>query len=221
MPGATKILLADDQSLYREGLAELFKKWEEFVVVGDAADGRSAVERCAELHPDIVLMDVKMPVMNGIEACAEIRAGQPGTAVVMLSLYGEKERVLAAVNSGASGYLLKNIHARQLRSKLIAVARGGSVLSDEVVPVCFDAIRSQRFVPMAGESARQLLAALTDHERELLRLIAGGASNKDIAGALFVGESTVKKQVSLMLTKLGLGNRVQAAVFALRSGIAE
>jgi DNA-binding NarL/FixJ family response regulator len=221
MSDAVKILLVDDQSLYREGLAELFKKWDEFIVVGDAADGAEAIERCAELHPDLVLMDVKMPGMDGIEACGVIRQEQPGTAVVMLSLYGEKDRVLTSINNGASGYLLKNIHARQLHSKLLSVARGGAVLSDEVVPVCFDALRTQRFVPVCGEGSRQLLASLTDHEKELLRLIAGGASNKDIAAALFLGESTVKKQVSLMLTKLGLGNRVQAAVFALRSGLTE
>lgn len=221
MTRAAEILLVDDQSLYREGLAELINKWDEFRVVGNTGDGRSAVEFCARLHPSIVLMDVKMPVMDGIEACREIKGRWPETAVIMLSLYGEKERVLAAIANGANGYLLKSIHAQQLRSKLLSVLNGGAVLSDEVAAICLDALRRPSFVPLGEEETRKMISSLTEHEIELLRLIADGHPNKDIADRLYLGESTVKKQVSFLLTKLNLSNRVQAAVFALRSGIAD
>lgn len=221
MASPAKILVVDDQSLYREGLVELFKRWGDFRVVGNAGEGRAAVELAATLQPDIVLMDVKMPGMSGIDACGEICSRFPSTAVVMLSLYGGRSRVLSAIANGASGYLLKNIHAQELRAKLLAVAAGGAALSDEAAAICLEALRRPRFASADEEETRRLIASLTEHEKALLRLIANGASNRDIAGALFIGESTVKKQVSLMLAKLGLGNRVQAAVFALRSGIAD
>lgn len=221
MENAAKILLVDDQSLYREGLAELINKWEEFSVVGNTGDGRSAIECCARLRPDVVLMDVKMPVMDGIEACGEIKRRYPHIAVIMLSLYGEKERVLAAIANGANGYVLKSIHAQQLRSKLQSVLKGGAALSDEVAALCLEALRRPSFVPLGADETRDMLASLSEHELQLLRFIADGYPNKDIASMLYLGESTVKKQVSLLLTKLNLNNRVQAAVFALRSGIAD
>ena len=214
-----KILLVDDQSLYREGLVELFKKWDDFRVVGDVACGVDAVSECGVLRPDIVLMDVKMPGMDGIEACGEICLRYPA-AVVMLSLYGDKGRVLSAISNGAKGYLLKNIHANELRQKLLSVAKGDAALSDEVAAVCLDALRGPKFAPLDEAKVERLISSLTEHEIELLKFIAHGASNKDIASKLFIGEGTVKKHVSLMLAKLHLENRVQAAVFALRSGIA-
>lgn len=216
-----KILLVDDQSLYREGLVELFKKWSDLAVVADVADGKSALEACAEHHPDIVLMDVKMPRMDGITACGEIHSRFPGIAVVMLSLYGDKDRVLSAITNGANGYLLKNIHARQLHDKLLAVLKGSGVLSDEAAAICIDALRAPRLVTIDAQETQELVRTLTDHEKELLQMVANGASNRDIAQRLYIGESTVKKQISFVLTKLNLANRVQAAVFALRSGIAE
>lgn len=216
-----KIVLVDDQSLYRDGLAELFKKWPGFEVVGDASNGKDAISVCLETEPDIVLMDVKMPIMDGIESCGVIHEKLPSASVVMLSLYGDKSRVLSAIANGADGYLLKSIHARQLHGKLRTLIEGGAVLSDEVASICLDALRRPKFIPVDEKEIESLLRSLTTHEKELLRLIAVGASNKLIGERLFIGESTVKKQVSLILTKLGLENRVQAAIFALRSGLAE
>lgn len=166
-------------------------------------------------------MDAKMPVMDGIEACREINMRFPGVAIVILSLYGDKDRVLSAIKNGASGYLLKTIHASELHDKLLSVMNGGCVLSDEAAKHCIDALRIPRLAPDFLGEMSSLVNSLTEHEIELLKLIAVGASNKDIADRLFIGESTVKKQVSLMLAKLNLDNRVQAAVFALRSGLAE
>lgn len=216
------ILLADDHALYREGVRELIGKWDDFEVVGEAENGLQAFEFCHDRAPDIALLDVKMPIMDGVAACGAIHRENPGVAVVMLSLYCDSDRVLAAISSGARGYLLKSIYARELHDKLRSVLMGTAVLSDEAASVCFEAIRTQRFAPtMLDTNMRVMLDMLTDHEKELLRLVALGASNKEIGERLYIGESTVKKQLNAVTTKLGLKNRVQAATFALRSGLAD
>ena len=218
----TTIVLADDHALYREGLRELVAKWDDFEVVGEAENGAKAVELCDALKPGIILLDVKMPVMDGIAACQAIHRSDPAVRIVMLSLYADPDRVLSAIAGGARGYLLKSIYAKQLHDKLRSVVSGDAVLSDEVASVCFEAIRLQRFAPVALDNEMQRkLDSLTDHEKELLHLVALGASNKEIGERLYIGESTVKKQLSAVTVKLGLKNRVQAATFALRSGLAE
>lgn len=214
------VLIVDDHSLYREGITSLFEKWEDFDVIGEASDGIEAVEFCRSWPPDIVLMDVKMPNMDGIEATRIISAENPGIAVIMLSVYMDEDEVIAAIRSGARGYLLKNTHAKQLHGHLRNVVKGQSAISDDVASVCFDFIRQtprERTQPSSIPSTE----ALTDHEKQLMRLMAMGYSNREIGARLFIGEGTVKKQVSSMLTKLGLDNRVQAAVYALRSGLAD
>lgn len=215
----TEVLLVDDHSLYREGLAALFERWNDFEVVGEALDGLEAVEFCRKHTPQIVLMDLRMPNMDGVDATRIITAENPAIAVVILSIYMEEKDVIAAIQNGARGYLVKNIHANQLHSQLKSVAAGHSVLSSEVCEICFDLIKQS---PILG-SRTELdpgIGALTDHERQLIRLVAMGYSNRDIGERMHIGEGTVKKQISIMLTKLGLENRVQAAVYALRSGIA-
>ncbi len=222
MGGKTTLLLADDHALYREGVRELIGKWDDFEVIGEAENGLEAVEFCRENNPDIALLDVKMPLMDGVTACGAIHRENPDIAVVMLSLYCDSDRVLNAISNGAQGYLLKSIYAHELRDKLHSVLKGGAVLSDEAADVCFEVIRAQRFTPPMRDAGMQvMLDMLTDHEKELLRLVALGASNKEIGERLYIGESTVKKQLNAVTTKLGLKNRVQAATFALRSGIAE
>lgn len=216
------VLLVDDHALYREGLRELFAKWDDFEVVDEVSDGLEAVAKCSVNPPDLVIMDVKMPVMDGIEACGAIRRDHPETVVVMLSLYAERERVLSAIAAGAQGYLLKSMYARQLHDRLRSVMAGGAALSEDVAAICLDAIRSSRFtMPVMDEGTRRTLGLLTKHEEELLRLVAIGASNREIGERLFIGESTVKKQLSALMVKLGLKNRVQAATFALRAGLAD
>lgn len=222
MDGRSTILLADDHALYREGVRELIGKWDDFEVVGEAQNGLEAVEFCRDHAPDIALLDVKMPIMDGVAACGAIQRESPGVIVVILSLYCDSDRVLGAISNGARGYLLKSIYARELHDKLRSVLTGAAVLSDEAASVCFEAIRAQRFAPtMLDASMQVMLDMLTDHEKELLRLVALGASNKEIGERLFIGESTVKKQLNAVTTKLDLKNRVQAATFALRSGLAE
>ena len=214
------VLVVDDRSLYREGITSLFEKWDDFDVIGEASNGLEAIEFCRVWPPDIVLMDVKMPNMNGIEATRVITAENPAIAVVMLSVYMDFDDVITAIRNGARGYLLKNTHAKQLRGHLRSIVAGGSAVSDDVASVCFEFIRqvpSESVRPGGSHDA----ASLTDHEKQLIRLVAMGYSNREIGKRLFVGEGTVKKQVSGLLAKLGLENRVQAAVYALRSGLAE
>ena len=222
MGAKTTILLADDHALYREGVREFIAKWDDFEVVGEVQNGLEAVEFCRANPPDIALLDVKMPLMDGVTACGAIHRENPGIAIVMLSLYCDSDRVLSAIANGARGYLLKSIYARELRDRLQSVLADGAVLSDEAAAVCFEAIRKQRFAPVMQDADMQRkLDMLTDHEKELLHLVALGASNKEIAERLYIGESTVKKQLNVVTTKLELKNRVQAATFALRSGLAE
>lgn len=189
-------------------------------MIGEASTGAEAVEFCRAWPPDIVLMDARMPVMGGIEATRIICAENSSVGVVMLSVNADVDDVVAAIRSGARGYLMKNTHAKQLRGHLRNVADGQCALSDEVASVCFDFIKR---IPWEHARAEASVAGvtLTDHERQLLRLVAMGYSNRDIGERLFVGEGTVKKQLSFLLSKLGLDNRVQAAVYALKSGLAE
>lgn len=222
MDGKTTIMLVDDHALYREGLRELVMKWGDFEVVGEAGDGLQAVERCKDIEPDIVLMDVKMPIMDGVTACGMICRELPRTVVVMLSLYADSDRVLSAIAAGARGYLLKSLYANELHERLKSVMQGNAVVSDEVTSVCFEALKHQSFAPASlDRDMKRKLDSLTVHEKELLRLVAIGASNKEIGERLYIGESTVKKQLSSITVKLELKNRVQAATFALRSGLAD
>jgi len=215
-----RVVVADDHSLYREGLVGIIDKWEEFEVVGDTDNGLDLIELCKKTHPDLVLLDVRMPHMGGIEAGRVIASNHPDTAVVMLSMYLTEENLHAAIANGTRGYLLKDIHAAQLHQSLLEVMRGECVLSPEAVTMCFKAIRAQQFSGRSVDpSLKEMKDSLTDHERALLKLVALGKSNKEISSRLYLGESTVKKQLSMLLVKLGMENRTQAAVFALRAGL--
>lgn len=222
MARLTKVLIADDHTLYREGLREIIDRWDDFTVVGEAKNGEEAVDFCRQVEPDLVLMDLKMPIMDGLAALVLIHREMPDVIVVMLSVYEGEDDVIQALQAGARGYILKNCYARQLHQKLRCVMDGECALSEESASRCVEFIRKagpSRFAKSPTEQKAQ--DALTDHERQLLALVAIGASNKEIGERLYISESTVKKQISFILAKLNLENRVQAAVFALRSGIAE
>ncbi|MDR1359034.1 MAG: response regulator transcription factor [Coriobacteriales bacterium] len=220
MANKTTVLIADEQALYREGLSELVAKWHDFEVVGEAKNGLEAVEFCRKHQPDLVIMDVALPVMDGIEAARIITGEYPQILVVMLSLYANTEKVLAAVHANVRGYLLKNIHTRQLHNRLQAVVAGHAALSEEVAALLLDVVRRQQMIAAAaGSEAERALSLLTDHEKKILRLVALGLSNKEIGARLYVSESTVKKQLNSITSRLRLKNRTQAAMFALRSGL--
>lgn len=220
MEETTRVLLVDDQVLYREGLRELMRHWPEFSVVGEASDGREAVEFCRREKPDLVLMDVQMPVMDGVQATDAIMRENPGVAVVMLTVANDDKYLFGALSCGARGYLLKDMPARQLRNRLQGVARGEAALSGAVT----SKVLKELNLHSSGRTLRDAdrdgaVASLTEREIDILRLVAQGLSNEEIGTQLYLSAGTVKKQLSALMQKLYLDNRVQVAVFAIRSGL--
>lgn len=214
--GYTTVLLVDDHTLFREGLRELISHWQEFRVVGEAASGLEAVEMSRQRRPQIVLMDVQMPVMGGVEATRRLREECPGASVVMLTMSVEERDLFEALKQGARGYVLKNTPAQQLRDRLNEVVRGEVPLSGAIAAKILDEFNRRR--SMGGAVATE---ALTEREIELLRLVAEGLSNEEIASRLFLSDQTVKKQFSAIMQKLHLKNRAQAAAYAVREGLAD
>lgn len=212
----TTVLLVDDHTLFREGLRELISHWREFRVVGEAASGLEAVETCRQRRPQIVLMDVQMPVMGGVEATRRLREECPGASVVMLTMSVEERDLFEALKHGARGYVLKNTPAQQLRERLNEVVRGEVPLSGAIAAKILDEFNRRRSSEVTAEAE-----ALTEREIELLRLVAEGLSNEEIANRLFLSDQTVKKQFSAIMQKLHLRNRAQAAAYAVREGLAD
>jgi len=212
------LLLVDDHALFRDGLAELISNWSEFRVVGQATNGFEAVELCGQLQPDIVLMDVQMPVMDGVEAAKRVHAVSPTTAVIMLTMSVEERDLFEALKQGARGYVLKNTSAQQLRERLHEVARGEVPLSGAIASRILDEFNRQRSAGAA--SSPEPAEVLTEREVQILRLVAEGLSNEEIGARLFLSDQTIKKQLSGVMQKLHLANRVQAAAYAVRHGLA-
>jgi DNA-binding NarL/FixJ family response regulator len=211
---ATRVLVVDDQELVRAGFGMILER-NGLEVVGEATDGDEAVRLAAQLDPDVVLMDIRMPRMDGIEATRRIIAHRPVTRVVVLTTFDLDEYVYEAVRAGASGFLLKDISPSDLVHAVGVVARGDALLAPTLTRRLLD-----RFVerPLPGARPEQL-AGVTERELEVLRLVARGRSNAEIAGDLFLSEATVKTYVSRLLTKLDLRDRVQLAVLAYQSGV--
>ena len=210
------LLLVDDHTLFRDGLRELINHWEEFQVVGEAANGQDAVELCREHLPDIVLMDIQMPVMNGVEATQRIRAEFPATSVLILTMSVDEKDLFEALKQGARGYILKNLSAPQLRRRLHEVAQGESPLSGAIAAKILAEFNRQQ-----GGDDNKTSDPLTEREIQILQLVAEGLTNEEIGDRLFLSDQTVKKQLSNVMQKLHLNNRVQAAVYAVRKGLAE
>jgi DNA-binding NarL/FixJ family response regulator len=211
------VLLADDQELVRSGFRLILELADGIEIVGEAADGREAVRLAKELQPDVVLMDVRMPELDGIEATRLLRQAGVEARVLMLTTFDLDEYVYAAVRAGASGFLLKDAPREQLVTAVRTVARGEALLAPAITQRLIE-----RFVtrPSPNEAA-PALAELSARELEVLRLLARGLSNAEIAGALVVGEATVKTHVARILHKLDLRDRVQAVVFAYETGLVE
>jgi DNA-binding NarL/FixJ family response regulator len=215
--GQVRIVVADDQEVVRAGFGALLDTQPDFTVVGSAADGASAVTICLEQRPDVVLMDVRMPVMDGIEATRLITAGSPdGPRILMLTTFDLDEHVYDALSAGASGFLLKDVTAERLFDAVRVVAAGEALLAPAVTRRLISEFARQRPRPTPAPS---ILCALTPRETEVLRLVAAGLSNTEIAERLAVGEETVKTHVSRVLGKLGVRGRTQAVVLAYESGL--
>ena len=211
------VLIADDQALMRAGFRMILEAEPDLEVVGEAVDGGEAVAEAARLRPDVVLMDVRMPEMDGIQATRRLLVGNDHTKVLMLTTFDLDEYVYEGLRAGASGFLLKDVPPEQLVAGIRAVASGESLLAPSVTRRLI-----QEFVrrpPDAMRTPPPELATLTDREVEVLRMMAHGRSNAEIAAEVFVSESTVKTHVGHVLAKLGVRDRVQAVVFAYESGV--
>ena len=204
-----RVLIADDHEIVRRGLRMTIQGESDMLLVGEAVDGRQAVELALRLHPDVVLMDIQMPGVDGIQAAAELRRSLPGTAVVMLTSFTGDAQLHAALQAGADGYLLKDISGDDLAAAVRSARRGQPVLHPEI------ARRLMQQMPLPADP----FASLTERERQVLQLIARGLSNKEIGGQLFLTEVTVKGYVSALLAKLGVADRTQAALLAVRYGL--
>lgn len=211
---AIRIVIADDQMMVREGFSVLLNAMPDMEVVGEAVNGREAVRRVRELAPDVVLMDIRMPELNGIEATREVVAADGRTKVLVLTTFDLDEYVYQALRAGASGFLLKDASARQLADGVRVVAAGEALLAPSVTRRLITEFSRLADAPKLPAAARGAYGELTERETEVLVLIAQGLSNAEIAGRLVVAESTIKTHVSRVLVKLGLRDRTQAAVFA-------
>ncbi|MCB5178754.1 response regulator [Streptomyces antimicrobicus] len=207
-----RVLIVDDQMMVREGFSVLLNAQADIEVVGEAVDGREAIAQVAALRPDVVLMDIRMPVLNGLEATREIVAADADAKVLVLTTFDLDEYVYQALRAGASGFLLKDASARQLAEGVRVVAAGEALLAPSVTKRLIVEFSKLSEPPRVGAPAAA--GELTERETEVLVLIAQGLSNAEIADRLVVAESTVKTHVSRVLVKLGLRDRTQAAVYA-------
>ncbi|AKN70419.1 LuxR family transcriptional regulator [Streptomyces sp. PBH53] len=215
--GSIRVLIADDQQMVRQGFTVLLDTQPDIEVVGQAVDGRDAIARTAELAPDVVLMDIRMPELGGIEATGRITEDHPAVKVLVLTTFDLDEYVYDALRAGASGFLLKDASADQLAEAVRVVAAGDALLAPGITRRLiaeFSRLDGSNRAPL-----KRRVGDLTERETEVLALIAQGLSNAEIAERLVVAEQTVKTHVGRILVKLGLRDRTQAAVFAYESGV--
>jgi DNA-binding NarL/FixJ family response regulator len=207
----TRILLADDHTMFRQGLRELLERTGEFEIVGEATTGRQALERAAALRPDIVLLDIQMPELDGVAVARQLAQQMPDVKVIMLTMYRQDQHLLEAIKAGARAYLLKDADAEELIDVLGRVQRGEAVLDPSVTLRVFDELRRLSVSPDAEP--------LTERERDILQLLAAGYDNRTIAARLFLSEKTVGNRLSEIFQKLGVSNRTQAALVAVQRGL--
>ena len=215
MSGRIRVLLVDDDDLMRAGLRSVLSSDETIAVVGEAGDGRAAIREIRRLRPDLVLMDIRMPGMDGIAATREVLADSPELRVVVLTTFEQDDYIFDALSAGASGFLLKRTTPEELIGAIHTVADGDSLLSPSVTRRVVDRMATQ---PSPLVSSKRL-SELTPRETEVLESIARGLSNREIADAFVIEESTVKTHVKRILMKLGLRDRVQAVIFAYENGL--
>jgi two-component system response regulator DevR len=213
-PQTLRILVVDDHEVVRQGLVSLLDRREGFQVVAQAGTVAEAIEQAHRFQPDIVILDVRLPDGSGIEACREIRSDLPKTRVIMLTSYPDEEAVLSAIVAGASGYLLKQIRARDLVAAIQTVGHGESLLDPAVTEKVLDRVRR-----IATGTYTNEVAQLTGQEQKILLLVAEGKTNKEIASEIFLSDKTVKNYVSSILSKLNLERRAQAAAFVAKHRI--
>ena len=211
-----RVLVVDDHEVVRTGLKAILEPEEDMEVVGQAASATEAIERVPRLAPDVVLMDVRMEGMSGIEACRLIKSAHPRTNVLMLTSFGEEEAVMSSIMAGASGYLLKNTGRAGLLAAIRAAAAGQKLLDPSVTGKVME-----RLAGLAAKEEERATEVISDQEKEVLGLVAQGLTNKEIADKLVISENTARNHVSNILGKLELSHRAQAAAYAARHGMLE
>ncbi len=208
-----RILIADDHALVREGICSLLARRKDMEVVGQAADGRQALEQTAALHPDVVLMDISMPVMNGLDATREIRAQFPATRILVLTQHENKEYVLPMLRAGAAGYIFKRARSAELINAIRTVHLEGTYLSASITSTLMEEIAS------SGETRSGEPSLLTKREEEVVRLVAEGLSSREIAERLHLGIKTVETHRAHIMEKVGVHNAAELILYAIRQGI--
>ena len=209
-----RVLLADDHALFRQGLRQLLELEDDIEVIGDASTGEEAQVMVNELHPDVVLMDINMPDVDGITATRNILAEHPNTSIVILTMYREDDYAFQAVRAGARGYLLKNAGSQDVVRAVRVTSQGASMVDPTLVPSLL-----REFHRLVNNPTAPKVERLNDREMTLLRMLVDGKSNKEIANELDLAESTVKNNLSLLFQKLGARDRTQAAVYAIARGL--
>jgi len=213
-----RVLVADDHAIVRKGICALLATEENIEVVGEAADGESAIEQVERLRPDVVLMDLVMPGVDGLDATRRITASRPETRILVLTSFAGVDKIMPAIKAGALGYLLKDSDPEVLVESIRQVYCGNSSLHPSVARALLEEVARPADSPAAGDAYEGEVEALTDREAEVLRLVARGWSNQSIATELMISEATVRTHVSHILAKLDLASRTQAALYALRKG---
>jgi len=210
-----RILVADDHPVVRDGLVAMLSTQPDFLPVGEASTGTQVIERVHALQPDVVLLDLEMPEMDGVEALRQVHESHPGVQVIVFTAFDTDERILGALRAGAQGYLLKGVPREEIFNAIRVVSRGGSLLQPVVASKLLQHMSAQQDRPEV------IPAGLTERELEVLRLLAKGKTNKEIAGELVITERTVKFHVSSLLSKLGAGNRTEAVTIAAGQGLVD
>lgn len=213
----TRLLLCDDHAMFRQGLRSILETEDDVRIIGEASTGREAVRYALETKPDVVLMDIQMPELDGVAATKAILAEDPDIRVIILTMYRQDRYVFEAIKVGARGYMLKDADAGDLISSIRRVAAGETLLNAELAASILDEFRKTEQLPAHADHR---IRELTDREEEILRHLAQGATNQEIAASLDVSEKTVRNRLSEIFSKLRLNNRTQAALYALREGIA-
>jgi two-component system, NarL family, response regulator LiaR len=216
-----KILIADDHALFREGLRELIGHWRDFQLIGEVENGKQAIEFCRQSLPEIILMDVHMPEMDGIKAAWCIREEFPSVRIIMLTMSVNEDDLFEAIKVGAQGYVLKDVHARQLHNILRGVLQGDAHLSGPVAAKILTEFNQRERSGKTSLADEENFEAFTEREIQIMQLIVDGFSNTEIGEKLYLSEQTIKKEITEIMQKLHLKNRVQIAAYTLRKGLAK
>ncbi len=209
-----RIIIVDDHEIVRLGLRTLLERHPDFEVVAEASNGREALEKIPVFNPDVVVLDIRLPGMSGVEVCQTITDNYPDTKVIILTSYAEDEMLFAAIRAGAAGYVLKQIGGDDLVSAIEAVGRGEALLDPSLTQRVFEEVRKAQ-----REEEASAFAELTNQEMQVLQLVSEGKTNREIAEALYLGEGTVRNYVSNILGKLGVANRAEAAAYAVQHNL--